>query len=172
MFFFFSSSTSDRSGGGSSSIPSPELANEVFSKNNNEQEFFNSDLPLDFSDVDMEHCFSSKTDSPFQIDLSSLFTQSTYDAVQPLSNSDVFGNDFSSSKPSSGYDACCESSAESTTSREGVVALDMENLSTKKSEQTVKDSLPNFTPLVLTGRICNILSLFRCSRRIFPRQDY
>jgi len=125
---------------------------EVFAKNENKPGFSSDDLPFDLSDVDMEQCFSSKADSPFEIDLSSLFTQSTYDAAPAnASNMDIFSNDFVTAKPNSGYDACCESSAESTTSRDGAITLNMDNISAKKSKQTVKENLPNFTPLVLTG---------------------
>ena len=143
---------SDRSGRGSPSVPSPVFTNEVFTKINDNQGFLNDELPFDLPDVDMEQCLNSKTDAPFEIDLSSLFTQSTYDAAPADATSlDIFGNKSNSQKPNCGYDACCESSAESTASPDGAVTLDMEKITVRKSKQTVKENLPNFTPLVLTG---------------------
>ena len=110
-----------------------------------------NDMPFNLSDVDMNEGMSNTNDSPFEIDLSALFTDNTYDAAPTeLSDLGIFVNEFDAGKVNSGYDAC-ESSAESTTSRDGMVSVDMEKIRAKKSKQTVQANLPNFTPLVLTG---------------------
>ena len=103
------------------------------------------DLQFNFSDIDMDYV-GAKAASPFEIDLSSLFTRNSCDPAL-LS---VAEKDFSVSQRNPSYDAC-ESSAESTSSRDGVVSLNLEPDSKKRKTNPVQTALPNFTPLVLTG---------------------
>lgn len=110
------------------------------------------DLQFDLSDMDMDF-IGAKTASPFEIDLSSLFTSTdsaSFTAVQ---------SHFSNAERNPSYDAC-ESSSESTTSRDGAVSVDLGFEPKRKKPNVVQTTLPNFTPLVLTGTV--MLSLLCC----------
>ena len=116
----------------------------------------NNDLLFDLSDVDMGTCIATQNNAPFQLDLSSLFTDNTYDSVPTeMQSSDILSNICTSSKRSPSYD----SSSESTTSRDGAVTLDMDVTSSKKTN-SIQATLPNFTPLVLTGKPSKLMAQF------------